>query len=581
MEYKNIGKHKKILLFVGILAAAYVCGRLSGWSSYLGSAGNLEFMERLTGEHLGAAVAVYMVITVFGCVVLTLPGITFAVLAGLLFGPVLGTICCLAAATLGAMAAFLAGRYFLRDSIRPVVMKNKHLKKWLFDDSGKNGLFLLMVTRLVPLFPYNLQNFAYGVTDISFASYSFWSFVFMLPGTAMYTVGAAGVADRENRLLYLGIAAALAAAVTGFDLYFKKKYTSAAAEKGTVEKGNVEKSNIEKSNIEKNNVGSRSKEAPIKPSADACTHCHICRKHCIFLQKYQMDIGDVVQLRELAYHCFLCGTCTAVCPEGIDGRALVLSMRREKVEENHGACREKNTALLLAEKQNYLFRNKRQIAGKSVLFPGCNFPSFYPKTTRKLIEELRRKADMGIYFDCCGKPVAELGLLEREEQIISRIQRNFRDAGAEELVTVCPNCCDFLKSRLSIRVISIYEKLSELGIGRQMEGGGHLFLPCPDREERRWLPWFAAYFSDMPEIIEGTQCCGLGGGAAAREPQLAAEMANRAGQTQVYTYCASCAGNLSRNGCREVTHLLAEILDTGEQPDTAGSFINRVKTKFW
>ena len=68
-------------------------------------------------------------------------------------------------------------------------MKNKYLKKWLFDESGKNELFVLMITRLVPLFPYNLQNFAYGVTDIPFGTYSIYSFVFMLPGTAMYTVG--------------------------------------------------------------------------------------------------------------------------------------------------------------------------------------------------------------------------------------------------------------------------------------------------------------------------------------------------------------------------------------------------------
>ena len=137
---------------------------------------------------------------------------------------VLGTVCCTVAATLGAMAAFLAGRFFLKDSIKPVVMKNKYLKKWLFDESGKNELFVLMITRLVPLFPYNLQNFAYGVTDIPFGTYSIYSFVFMLPGTAMYTVGTAGLADRENRVLYFSITAVLAAVVIGLGMFFKKRY---------------------------------------------------------------------------------------------------------------------------------------------------------------------------------------------------------------------------------------------------------------------------------------------------------------------------------------------------------------------
>lgn len=209
---------------MAIIAAVLVCSHMFGWSAYISDAGNLEFLGRLSGEHLWTAVMLYTVITVIGCVALTLPGITFAILAGLLFGPVLGTIVCSAATTIGAMAAFLAGRFFLKDSIKPLVVKNRYLNKWLFDESGNNELFVLMITRLVPLFPYNLQNFAYGVTDIRFRTYSICSFLFMLPGTAVYTVGTAGLADRENRVLYIGIAAALAVAVTGMGMYFKKRY---------------------------------------------------------------------------------------------------------------------------------------------------------------------------------------------------------------------------------------------------------------------------------------------------------------------------------------------------------------------
>lgn len=219
-------KHKKFLLFIGIILAVLICNHIFGWSAWFGDGENLAFLSHMKQEHMGAAVLVYMVITVIGCVVLTLPGITFAILAGLIFGPVLGTICCSAATTLGAMAAFLAGRFFLKDSIRPVVMKNRYLKRWLFDESGNKELFVLMITRLVPLFPYNLQNFAYGVTDIRFSTYSIWSFIFMLPGTAMYTVGTAGLADKENRILYFGIAAVLAVAVMGGGMFFKRKYVT-------------------------------------------------------------------------------------------------------------------------------------------------------------------------------------------------------------------------------------------------------------------------------------------------------------------------------------------------------------------
>lgn len=217
-------KSRKLWLFAAIVIAILILNHWFGWSEYLGDARNLEFLERLVQRDFPLAVAIYIAMTIVGSVVLALPGITFAIFAGLLFGPVLGTVFCSLATTAGAVIAFLVGRFFLKDSIKPVAMKNPYLKKWLFDESGNHELFVLMITRLVPLFPYNLQNFAYGVTDISFWKYAVGSFVFMLPGTAMYTVGTAGLVDEKNRALYIGVAVLLAAAVTGLGLYFKKRY---------------------------------------------------------------------------------------------------------------------------------------------------------------------------------------------------------------------------------------------------------------------------------------------------------------------------------------------------------------------
>ncbi len=217
-------KNKKLWLFMGIIIVVLICNHIFGWSSYLGDMNNLQFMEEMVQENLFMASMFYVVLTAVGCVVLALPGVTFAILAGLIFGPFLGTLLCSVATTIGAMVAFLAGRFFLQDSIKPVVMKNKYLKKWLFDEGGKNEIFVLMITRLVPLFPYNLQNFAYGITDIKFSTYSICSLLFMLPGTAMYTVGTAGLADAENRFLYIGIALVLAAVVMGLGAFLKKKY---------------------------------------------------------------------------------------------------------------------------------------------------------------------------------------------------------------------------------------------------------------------------------------------------------------------------------------------------------------------
>lgn len=217
-------KNKKLWIFAGILVTVLVLNHIFGWSSYIGDMDNLAFLNQMVQDNLFFALLIYTVITIVACVALALPGVTFAILAGLLFGPWLGTIACSVATTIGAVIAFIVGRYFLQDSLRPMVIKNKYLKRWLFDDSGKNQLFVLMITRLVPIFPYNLQNFAYGITDIRFRTYTIGSLIFMLPGTAMYTVGTAGLADKENRVLYIGIAVLLAVIVMGAGVFLKKKY---------------------------------------------------------------------------------------------------------------------------------------------------------------------------------------------------------------------------------------------------------------------------------------------------------------------------------------------------------------------
>ena len=214
----------KAAIFAALVLLIAVCSRVFGWTSFFSDAGKLTDWKALIEDNLFEAFLFYTVVTVVACVVLALPGVTFAVLAGVIFGPLLGTFACLFACTIGAAAAFLCGRFFLRDSLAPVLEKNRLLKKLLFSGNEKKDITVLMITRLVPLFPYNLQNFAYGITDMRFTTYTVFTFLFMLPGVALYTVGAAGLADPEHRFLYLGMAAVLFVAVTVLGLFLKKKF---------------------------------------------------------------------------------------------------------------------------------------------------------------------------------------------------------------------------------------------------------------------------------------------------------------------------------------------------------------------
>ena len=222
MGKQKTGKRKIYVFAVGMILL-FLAGKYSGWSERILNGDLTQTLQRITEENLPAAIFIYLAATVIGSVAFALPGISFAILAGLLFGPVLGTVCCTTAATLGAVAAFLMGRYFLKDTVGAAVRKNPYLRHWLFDETGKKQIWILMITRLVPLFPYNLQNFAYGVTDMPLKTYAAGSFLFMLPGTAMYTLGTAGLADPGIRTACFMGAAILAATVIASGILLKKK----------------------------------------------------------------------------------------------------------------------------------------------------------------------------------------------------------------------------------------------------------------------------------------------------------------------------------------------------------------------
>lgn len=217
-------KSFKISVFIIIIIAVCIIDKHFGCSSYLCNMDNLKFLTQLVDQNLFLALSIYTIITIVGCVVLALPGITFAVLAGMMLGPVYGIFACLFATTLGAAIAFLVGRFFLKDSIKPMLEKNKLLKKLLFSEDGKSDIVILMITRMVPIFPYNLQNFAYGITNIGFFEYTLYTFIFMFPGVSFFTIGAAGLTAGDDKWKYFAIAGILAIIVTTMGVFIKKKY---------------------------------------------------------------------------------------------------------------------------------------------------------------------------------------------------------------------------------------------------------------------------------------------------------------------------------------------------------------------
>ncbi|MGB5823467.1 MAG: TVP38/TMEM64 family protein, partial [Proteocatella sp.] len=115
-----MNKFFKIAIFAGLIILILILDRCYCFSSYLSDTKNLEFLNQMVKDNIILALSIYTAFTIIGCVVLALPGITFAVIAGMMLGPCLGIFACLFATTLGASIAFLAGRFFLKDSIKPM-----------------------------------------------------------------------------------------------------------------------------------------------------------------------------------------------------------------------------------------------------------------------------------------------------------------------------------------------------------------------------------------------------------------------------------------------------------------------------
>lgn len=117
--------------------------------------------------------------------VLFLPGSVLTLGAGVLFGVFVGTITVSVGSTLGACAAFLVGRTVARNWISAKMARNEKFSA-IDTAVGEQGLKIVLLTRLSPIFPFNLLNYAFGLTKIPFWQYALGSWIGMLPGTVMY-----------------------------------------------------------------------------------------------------------------------------------------------------------------------------------------------------------------------------------------------------------------------------------------------------------------------------------------------------------------------------------------------------------
>lgn len=193
-QEKSGGGLIKLIIAVAIIAVGIIVAwKLGVFENLKLNAENIQNMEAWFAGLGWIGPAVFILIWIVACVFF-LPGLPVTIVGGLVFGALFGTIYSIIGSTLGATAAFLVGRYAARDMVGGLMQKNPTLKKI---DQGveREGWRMLMVTRFVPVFPFNAQNYVYGLTKINVGTYALVSFVCMLPACAMFNMFAGTIRD--------------------------------------------------------------------------------------------------------------------------------------------------------------------------------------------------------------------------------------------------------------------------------------------------------------------------------------------------------------------------------------------------
>jgi len=209
-DSKKGNKQNKLKLFIiaGAIALVVILLKVFGVFDYI----SIENMTKLTDWIKGFGIIgpiIYILLWIAACIFF-LPGLPIALLGGFVFGPWMGVVYSSVGSTLGATAAFLVGRYAARSMVEEWVAGNEQFKK-IDEGVERQGWRMLMITRLVPVFPFNLQNYAYGLTNIKLLTYILVSWICMLPGTIAFSFAGGSIVSGQGNLgktfMYLGVAA--------------------------------------------------------------------------------------------------------------------------------------------------------------------------------------------------------------------------------------------------------------------------------------------------------------------------------------------------------------------------------------
>jgi uncharacterized membrane protein YdjX (TVP38/TMEM64 family) len=226
------GNWTKLIFAAAVVLAVIALMKYFGLFQYVSMQNIMNLKAWING--LGAiGPLVYILLFIAACLFF-LPGLPVAILGGLAFGPIMGTVWASIGSTTGAALAFLVARYVAREMVEGWAQANPIFKK-IDDGVAAQGWRMLMITRLVPVFPFNLQNYAYGLTKIGFPTYVLVSWICMLPGAIAFTFMGGAIVSGEGNIgrifMYLGIGAVVLVLISLIPGWIKKRSKLADLEK--------------------------------------------------------------------------------------------------------------------------------------------------------------------------------------------------------------------------------------------------------------------------------------------------------------------------------------------------------------
>ena len=175
------------LVFLAIMIATILAIRFTGASRYL----EQDTLRQLIGGYSALAPVIYMIVYTVAPA-LFLPGLSITIAGGVFFGPFWGMVYTITSATFGAFILFWS-----HDMLPGTRSGKLRSPRWRRLDQGveKHGWKIVAFTRLIPVFPFNLLNYAFGLTKINFFHYAIATFVCMLPACIAYIVFSSSFLD--------------------------------------------------------------------------------------------------------------------------------------------------------------------------------------------------------------------------------------------------------------------------------------------------------------------------------------------------------------------------------------------------